>query len=95
MTIYYVGSSVRFSVAITDIDDTLIDPTGLSFILNSPTTEGLISYEYGVDGELVKDSTGNYHVDYVLPVPFGDWDWKWEATGTGAGVDRGDFVVTR
>lgn len=92
---YYVGSSIRFSVEIKNASGTLIDPTTLTFELNSPEAEGVVSYVHGVDAELVKDATGQYHVDEIMPLPPGKWEWEWTSTGTGAGVDKAFFTVLR
>lgn len=57
------GTVVKFSGAFSDLNTKQpADPAALAFSFaaggGTPTV-----YRYGVDGELVKDSVGNYHVE--------------------------------
>ena len=45
-----------------------------------------------VDGALVKDGTGVYHVD-ITTATAGQWTYRWEGTGTVQQADEGSFVV--
>jgi hypothetical protein len=45
------------------------------------------SYVEGTDVELVKDSTGAFHIDIALGTP-GFWTVRWEGTGTAQGADE-------
>ena len=92
MAIIYVDSAVRFSVVIKDSAGTLVDPTTLQFTLINPAGIGT-TYVYLTDSELIKDSTGNFHIDLIILVLDGDWKWKWKSTGTGAGAAVGTFAV--
>ena len=67
VSVFQVGDKVRLSAAFTDIDDAAQDPGGVQFKLRAP--DGTITtYVYGADVEVVKDSTGNYHVDWLIAV---------------------------
>ena len=65
MAIIYVDSAVRFSVVIKDSAGTLVDPTTLQFTLINPAGIGT-TYVYLTDSELIKDSTGNFHIDFII-----------------------------
>jgi hypothetical protein len=57
-----------------------VDPTSLTLKIKLPNkTE--VSYELGVDEELVKDAVGIYHVDYLLTLP-GQYWYHWLAVFT-------------
>jgi len=87
-----VNTTIRLSVTFTDDDYTDIDPTTVTIKIMSPIG-GLTTYVYGTDDEMVKTSTGDYHVDYV-PNRAGRWSYRWESTGSGTAVAvEGDFVV--
>lgn len=62
---YDIGDSRRFNVAFTDVNNVAADPTNVTFKIVEPDGIETI-YDYGTDAELVKDSVGNYHVDWVF-----------------------------
>lgn len=65
INVYQVGDKIRLSSAFTDIDGAAQDPGGVVFTLRAP--DGTVTtYTYGTDAALVKDSTGNYHVDWLI-----------------------------
>lgn len=85
------GDLVRCSGAFTDSDGNATDPTVVLFKFQNPAgTE--TSYTYGVDAELVKDSTGNYHVD-INANAVGTWYYRFYSTGTGQAADESAFIV--
>ncbi len=77
--IYDVNDVVRCSAAFT-ADDVAVDPTNVFFTVKDPASDST-TYQYGVDGELVKDSTGNYHVD-VSADRSGDYAYRFYSTGS-------------
>ncbi len=88
---YEKGDEVRCSGVFTNLSDVAIDPTAVLFEVKSPggvTT----SYTYGVDAELVKNSTGNYHV-LVDGNEVGRWFYRFHSTGNGQAADEGEFVI--
>lgn len=90
---YDLADVRRLSAAVTDSDAAAADPTGLSFTLQPP--DGVtVTYVYGTDAELVKDSVGNYHVDITLSQP-GRWAYKFNATGSNAQMTSGELFVRR
>jgi hypothetical protein len=56
------------------------DPSTVTFYW-SDTSGVQATYVYGVHGELVKDSTGNYHVD-MLPTQPGLYIYRFRGTGS-------------
>jgi len=91
MDTYDLGDLVRCSGAFTNSSGTAIDPTSVYFAYKNPAGT-LTTLEYGVDGALVKDSTGNYHVD-VSAASAGTWFYRFYSTGTGQAADEGSFYV--
>ncbi len=92
MTEYVVGNVVRCSTTFTNISGTAIDPTTVSFSYKNPagTTTTL---NYPTDAALVKDSTGNYHVDVSADLE-GMYYWRFFSTGTGKAAFEGSFGVS-
>lgn len=85
------GDLQRVSAVFKNAAGTATDPTAVNFKYTKPagTTVTLV---YLTDAALVKDSTGNYHVD--LDVTDAGW-WHYRFIGTGAvqAVDDGEFMV--
>lgn len=90
---YDKNDTVRFILRITDPTDadTPVDPSGLTFKTKNPSA-ATSTYTYGTDAALVKDSTGNYHIDLQLATA-GTWHYRWDATGSFAGAQEGSIVV--
>lgn len=79
------------------VSGVLTDPTTLVFKFhrsdaNDQNPLADTTYTYGVGGEIVKDSTGVYHVDIDLTAS-GVYHYQWLSTGTAAGADEGKFTV--
>mgnify|MGYP001596122648 CR=1 FL=1 len=87
-------SSVRFSASVKNASGNLSDPTNISIQIFNPNSVQSASYLQGTDAELVKDATGLYHADYVIPGSPGLWSWKWRSTGSFAGAESGTFQVS-
>ncbi len=90
---YDKGDVVVVSAVFTDRNDALLDPTALTFTFKDPNGAA-ITYVFGVDSELVKDSVGNYHVD-LKPTIDGYWRYKYQSTGIGQAAEEGQFQVKR
>jgi hypothetical protein len=80
MAIYQIGQLVRLAAAFTDEDDVAVDPTTVTVTITNPSGTDT-AYVYGTDAEVVKDSIGNYHVDYEVDEN-GLWTHRWVSTGT-------------
>lgn len=73
------------------------DPTAVFFRWSDPAGN-VTTWQYGVTGTIVKDSTGNYHADAdttLVGAVAGPGVWKLRvyATGTGAASTDFEFIV--
>ena len=75
---YFIGDGFRLVGTFT-VGGVATDPTTVVFQLRDPD-EIIITYTYGVDAEVVKDSTGVYHLDVVVSKPL---TWWYRIVGTG------------
>ncbi len=91
MDIYDLGDLVRVSGAFTDSAGAAQDPNAVLFSFTDPSGN-TSTYTYGVDVELVKDDTGDYHVDVDCDECGVFW-WRWYSTGSGQAADEGRFYV--
>jgi len=88
---YKLGGLVRVSGAFTTSAGVAQDPTVVKCSVRSPL--GVVTtYTYGTDTEIMKDSTGNYHMDVSAPA-IGTYYYRWFSTGTGQAADEGWFEV--
>jgi hypothetical protein len=88
---YELGDLVRCSGAFTNAAGTAIDPASVLFSYRRGTGTVTI-LTYGVDVALVKDSTGNYHVD-IDANAVGLWHYRFHSTGSGQAADEHTFKV--
>lgn len=87
-----LGSSVRAAALFTIFDTvTALDPDDVFVSVKTPAAV-LTTKEYGVDVEVVKDSTGNYHLD-INANEVGIWYVRWFSTGNGQAADEDSFTV--
>lgn len=85
------GDLVRCTGTFTTAGGAAQDPTTVKVSIRTPARV-VTTYVYGVDGALVKDSTGVYHVD-VDANQVGTWYVRWWATGTGQAAGESPFFV--
>lgn len=89
--VFQVGDKVRVSAAFTDASETAADPGGVLCKVREP--DGTITtYTYGSDADLVKDSTGNYHVDF-LTAQSGRHRYGFYGITSGQAVAESEFRV--
>lgn len=88
---YDVGDVVRCSVAFANQAGTAVDPSVVTFKVKVPGSS-TITYVYGTDAEVVKDSTGNYHVDVTATVE-GRYDFRFAGSSTNVGAGERYFIV--
>jgi len=88
---YDLGSLVTVSAAFVTSAGAAYDPTTVICQIKDPrgTT---VTYVYGTDAALVKDSVGHYHVD-VDGNLVGEWHRRFHSTGTGQAADEGGFTI--
>lgn len=90
---YHLGDLVRISGAWTNAAGTATDPAAVFAQYTTPT--GVVtSLAYLIDAALVKDSTGNYHVD-INANAVGTWYYRFYSTGSGQGANESYFVINR
>lgn len=90
---YEQGNLIRLTGSFIDVSTgNAIDPSIVKFRVKAPDG-AMTEYRYGTNAELVKDSTGNYHVD--LPADqAGRYTYRFFSTGTGMAARDKVFVVT-
>ena len=89
MAAFQQGQLVRLSVAFT-VASTATDPTAVTLKIRTPSNS-TVTYTYGTDGALVKDSTGNYHLDYTVAAK-GLHIYRWAGTGAVVAAEEGSFT---
>jgi hypothetical protein len=91
------GDAVRIAVTFTDSAVAAADPTTVTLRIR-PKGGTEQTFVYQTNEELEKDSTGNYHLDYVIPeiAPHRGltFYYEWKGTGAVAVVEPGTFSVT-
>jgi len=93
MNEYPYGQQVRISGAFTDDDGEAADPASGAVVVKYKDPSGNVTMlTYPDDGALVKDSTGNYHVD-LLPDEAGDWLYEFAGTSVLVVADWKRFRV--
>lgn len=87
------GSEPRVAVAFTNTaTSAAVDPATVVFKYEDPSAN-VTTLTYPTDAALVKDSTGNYHVD-INGDEAGVWFWEWRGTGDNQATVEGSFAVT-
>ena len=94
MNTYPTGSNIRFTVVFTDaVTGAVVDPTTVTFRIKSPETGIITTYTLPAGPEVVKDSTGHYHCNFVLDFP-GIWPYQWLGAGAYIAANEG-YVCAR
>lgn len=77
------GAIYPSTATFTDSAGDAADPTAVTFQMRAPGVAigDETEYVYGTDAEVVKDSTGVYHVNVTLTTA-GLWVFAWTGTGT-------------
>lgn len=76
---------------ISKIDGTDADPSTVRLVYKKPDAT-IVTLTYGVDGALIKDSTGHYHAQVTLDQA-GRWQYRYEGTGAVIAVGKGNFYA--
>lgn len=89
---YDLGDTRRLSAAFTISGNSpaATDPTTLTFKMREP--DGTVTSSVFGDSPaiVVKDSTGNFHVDWLI-AKVGKHYFRWIGTGAAAEADTGEF----
>ena len=80
-TTVQIGQMVRTSKPFETFAGAAVDPTSVVFKYRNPAGT-VVTLTYGVDAALVKDSTGNYHVDLILNTVGAYWLGWYGTTST-------------
>jgi hypothetical protein len=91
INVYDKGDLIRIPAEFINYLDVVADPGVVRFKFTKPDGV-IITYVYLTDAELVKDATGNYHVDLSL-TQAGDWHYVWLGTGAVESAQQGMFAV--
>jgi hypothetical protein len=90
------GQMVRASVTFQAyVDDVLtnVDPAQVRAMVKHPVdSPDVTEYEYGVTADIVRDDTGEYHLDIDADAA-GTWYVRFEGEGSYQGASEGSFIV--
>lgn len=79
MTTYQVGDTIRLTYAFrTGSPLALADPDKVTFKINPPNNEYSWLFAGGGDPEVVRDSLGNFHIDWQISA-YGVHNVTWQA----------------
>jgi hypothetical protein len=92
MADYAKGQLVRCTGRFQNTSGTLVDPTTPKFDFKSPVVSGFTTYTHPTNAQLVKDSTGVYHVDLDANAA-GTWYFRFYGTGTNQAANEMSFTV--
>jgi len=87
---YDRGDLVRITATFT-VGGVATDPAAVYLYLRAPDGT-LTTLQYGVDGSVVKTSTGVYRYDYSATTR-GDVYYRWSGTGAAQAAEQGTFFV--
>lgn len=76
---YDIGGAIRCTVTFATTAGVPTDPTTVTFIYRDPSGNET-TWVFGVDPEVIKDDTGDYHADVPLDES-GLWYYRWEGSG--------------
>jgi len=89
---YDIGDLRRLTAAFT-VNAAPTDPTVTTFAMLEP--DGVkTTYVHGQNAQLVRDSAGNFHVDWTLAKP-GRHLYHWSGAGTATEAEAGEFWARR
>jgi hypothetical protein len=87
------GDLVRLWGEFRDGDQDPIDPTTVKLSIRYPGGK-VVTYTYGVDAALIKDSTGNFYLDFDAST-HGTVYYRFFSTGAGQGADEQSLTVRK
>lgn len=67
MGLINIGDVIRIKANVINSANVAVDPNTVIFKILEPTNT-TTTYTFGVNAQLVKDNTGNYHVDWHVDV---------------------------
>ena len=91
MPLINIGDMFRLSANFVDSDNTSTDPNTVTFDMKEPNNT-VTTYTFGVNAPLVKDSTGNYHVDWFIALS-GIHAYNYTGFGGANAAEEASFIV--
>lgn len=91
---YVVGNLIRCEGTFENEDGDFIDPTGTVLFKFKNPAGAITTYVYLTDVQLIRDSTGHFHVDVNIDT-HGMWWYRFQSTGDGKAADETSFSVLR
>lgn len=91
MTTYTIGTTARLRGTFKDQSSAPANPAGV-FLRLLPPNGVIVDYEYGINAEVIRESTGVYTADILLNQE-GRWRYRWEASGTNVTAAEGVLDV--
>jgi len=87
---YDIGDSIKSSAAFATAAGVATDPTVIAVSYKIGSGD-VTTKTYITDAEVIKDSTGNYHIDLTATV--GMWYIRWVGTGAVVAAAESSFYV--
>ncbi len=84
---------IRIKAKVRNFDGLLSDPTTLECTIQEPD-DTQTTYVWGTDSELVKDATGEFHVDWDS-TQSGKHQYRWQAGGVILVAFGGSFNIAK
>ncbi|MFA5937419.1 MAG: hypothetical protein WC822_06115 [Candidatus Paceibacterota bacterium] len=88
---YHQGDSRKLKALFYDTNDALFNPTTVTFKYKKPGAS-TVTYVYGTDAQVVRDTTGTYYVILTFDTP-GTWHYEWQCTGGVEAEPRDVYVI--
>ena len=90
-TDYDIGDLVRLSATFTNTAGAVTDPTATTCSIRVPSGT-VTTHTYGVSADLVRDSTGLFHLDYS-PTVEGIHNYRFVGTGACQTAEEKPFYI--
>jgi hypothetical protein len=88
---YDIGDMVRFTAQFYNANDVLTDPSTVGIKLLAPDNSE-VTYAFGTDPELTRESAGIYQLDLKLEQA-GRYFYRWEGAGVVTSAEEEEFYV--
>lgn len=88
---YDIGDVTRLSVSFNDLSNVFVDPSSVMIKVRDPDAV-IIQLSYPTNDAIIKDSVGNYHMDYLISKD-GLHNYKWVGSGTVYASEKASFFV--
>ena len=84
-------NTVRLRAQFFNFDEELSDPTGVSLSIFRQSNNALMTSASPVD--IIRESVGIYHYDYVVPTGVGNLYCVWSGTLEGTPIVNGSIIT--